>query len=57
MYHKVKDGEKIRYIDVLSLYPYICKYGRFPVGHPEIITENFEKMDESNMPYEGKLLC
>ncbi|NP_001164407.1 uncharacterized protein LOC100121110 [Nasonia vitripennis] len=32
----VKDNEKIRYIDVCSLYPYIQKYGKYPVGHPVI---------------------
>ena len=31
-----KDGEKIKYVDVCSLYPYICKRGKFPVGHPKI---------------------
>jgi hypothetical protein len=23
-------------MDVISLYPYICKYGKFPVGHPKM---------------------
>ena len=23
-------------MDVISLYPYICKYGKFPVGHPKV---------------------
>jgi hypothetical protein len=23
-------------VDVISLYPYICKYGKFPVGHLEV---------------------
>jgi len=23
-------------VDVISLYPYICKYGKFLVGHPEM---------------------
>ncbi|OXU28863.1 hypothetical protein TSAR_009156 [Trichomalopsis sarcophagae] len=32
----VKDNEKIRYIDVCSLYPYIQKYGKYPVGHPDV---------------------
>ena len=27
------------YVDFTSLYPYIQKYGYFPLGHPEIITE------------------
>ena len=29
-------GEKIRYVDVISLYPYICKYGKVSVGHPRV---------------------
>ena len=29
-------GEKINYVDVISLYPDICKYGNFPVGHPKV---------------------
>jgi hypothetical protein len=35
-HYRVKKGEEIQYVDVISLYPYICKYGKFPVGHPEL---------------------
>jgi hypothetical protein len=35
-WYRVKEGEEIRYVDVISLYPYICKYGKFPVGHPKV---------------------
>ncbi|XP_048514336.1 uncharacterized protein LOC125501750 [Athalia rosae] len=41
-YHEVKtdaDGvatEQIRYVDVCSLYPYVRKSGRYPVGHPVV---------------------
>lgn len=40
LYYEADTGneEKIRYLDVCSLYPWACKYGRFPVRHPEIIT-------------------
>lgn len=31
-----KDGEKVKYFDVCSLYPFICKRGTFPKGHPQI---------------------
>ena len=31
-----KPSEQIRYVDFTSLYPYICKYGLFPVGHPKL---------------------
>jgi hypothetical protein len=34
-YYRVKDGKQIRYVDVISLYTYTCKYGKFPVGHPK----------------------
>ncbi|XP_031342995.1 uncharacterized protein LOC116170631, partial [Photinus pyralis] len=36
-YYKVKDGEKINYIDICSLYPYICKVGKFPIAHPQVL--------------------
>ena len=29
------------YLDFCSLYPYVLKYNRYPVGHPERIVENF----------------
>ncbi|XP_049826260.1 uncharacterized protein LOC126266399 [Aethina tumida] len=35
-YYKCNEGERIKYIDVCSLYPFVCKYGRFPLGHPTI---------------------
>jgi hypothetical protein len=36
MWYKVKQCEEIHYVDVISLYPYICKYGKFPIGHPQV---------------------
>ena len=33
LHYKARKGETIQYVDVLSLYSYICKYGMFPVGH------------------------
>ena len=29
-YYKIRPEEKINYVDVFSLYPYVCKYGKFP---------------------------
>jgi hypothetical protein len=31
--------QDISYVDVTSLYPYINKTGKIPIGHPEIVTE------------------
>ena len=38
LYHKVLPGEEIHYVDFTSLYPWVNKYCRYPVGHPEIVT-------------------
>ena len=40
LYHKADEsiGEQIKYVDVTSLYPWVNKYGEYPVGHPEIVT-------------------
>ena len=45
LYYKCKADEKINYDDITSLYPYVQKYMRYPVGHPEIITENFKNFN------------
>jgi hypothetical protein len=37
LHYKIRDGvESVQYCDVMSLYPYICKYFKFPIGHPVI---------------------
>jgi len=37
LYYKVReDVESVQYCDIMSLYPYICKYLKFPIGHPII---------------------
>ena len=53
LYKEVKDGEEMRYIDVNSLYLYVCKYKKYPVGHPQSIEENFEDINQ----YFGVLKC
>ncbi|XP_053388330.1 uncharacterized protein LOC123549617, partial [Mercenaria mercenaria] len=53
MYAESTEENCIKYFDVTSLYPYINKTGKIPLGHPRIITENF--IDISN--YEGLIKC
>ena len=43
----------VKYIDFTSLYPWVNKYCPYPVGHPEIITENFKSLSE----YFGLIQC
>ncbi len=42
-------------VDFTSLYPYVQKYGIFPIGHPQVITENFENID--SYLYFGLVFC
>ncbi|GBN97163.1 hypothetical protein AVEN_10441-1 [Araneus ventricosus] len=34
-----------KYVDFTSLYPWVNKYCMYPVGHPQIITENFADIE------------
>ena len=54
--HKIDENmnEKIHYMDVTSLYPFVVKSKKFPVGHPIRITKNF-KTNISD--YEGFIFC
>ena len=36
LYYKAGEGEKISYVDVCSLYPWVNKVGKYPVGHLEL---------------------
>jgi len=36
LHYKVGERESNQYVDVMSLYPFVCKYFKFPVGHPVI---------------------
>ena len=33
------EGEEIRYVDVTSLYPWVNKNARYPIGHPTILSQ------------------
>ena len=37
------EGEEIRYVDVTSLYPWVNKNARYPIGHPTILTQPREQ--------------
>ena len=45
LYYKAKTGEKISYLDVCSLYPFVNKYARYPMKEPTIVTNNFHTME------------
>ena len=53
LYYNCQPNEEIHYIDYTSLYPFVQKYGIYPIGHPEIICENFDL----NKKYFGIIKC
>ena len=52
LFHDCKIGEKIRYLDVCSLYPYVNLTCKYPTCHPIIIT-NQDEMDTTLESYFG----
>jgi len=53
LYHKCTGNEKIGYVDITSLYPCVQKYCNYPIGHPELHTENFGDVNK----YFGIIKC
>lgn len=53
LYEEAAASKDIKYYDVTSLYPYINKTGKIPIGHPHIITEKFKDISK----YEGLVKC
>jgi G:T-mismatch repair DNA endonuclease (very short patch repair protein) len=57
LHYKVKEGETIEYCDIMSLYPYICKYSKFPVAHPTVHAGDDCKDTEAMLKKEGLIKC
>jgi len=54
----VRDGvETVRYVKVMSLYQYVCKYFKFPVGHPVIHVGDPCLDRESTLGKESLIKC
>ena len=54
LHYKVRPGvETIQYTSTMSLYPYICKHYKFPVGHHTILTADECTDIDSTLHKEG----
>ena len=53
LFHQCQQDEEIHYVDFTSLYAWTDKYCPYPLGHPEIITENFGDITQ----YFGLVKC
>jgi hypothetical protein len=54
LYYKCAPGEKIKYYDITSLYPYVQKVKSYPCGAPKILTEN---LNNDLKDYFGLVQC
>jgi G:T-mismatch repair DNA endonuclease (very short patch repair protein) len=57
LHYKIGANEKIEYCDVISLYPYICKYFKFSTGHPVIHVGEMCKYVEACLQINGLIKC
>jgi hypothetical protein len=56
--YKIEENEEtIKYCDVMSLYPFICKYFKFPIGHPVIYVGDTCKNIDACLQIEGLIKC
>lgn len=53
LHAQADEDTDIKYFDVTSLYPFINKTGKIPLGRPHIVTENFDLLQN----YEGLIKC
>jgi len=51
--HVCEGDETISHIDMVSMYPFVNKHEAYPIGHPEIILDNFQDIKE----YFGIVKC
>jgi len=52
-HYKARENETIHYVDVMSLYPHICNYFKFPVAHPVIHVGDACKDKETSLRMDG----
>ena len=55
LYRHVEGDERILYYDFKSLYPYVNKYCRYPIGHPQIISQ--PPVEQGLDAYFGLVCC
>ena len=57
LHYKAREGKNNHYVDVIILYPYICKYLKFPLGHSIFHVGDAYKDKESRLGMDGLIKC
>jgi len=57
LHYQAREGQNIKYVYIMSLYPYICKYFKLPVRHPVMHLGDACKDREACLRREGIIKC
>ena len=57
VYTIIRASKRLQYCDIMSLYPYVCKYGKYPVAHPTIHVGDTCKDVAACLKMEGLMKC
>jgi hypothetical protein len=57
LHYKIGDGEMIQYYNVMSRYPFICKYFKFSLGHQKIHVADACRDKQVMLSIEGLTKC
>jgi hypothetical protein len=56
-HYAICDGETIQYCDIMSLYPFVCKYSKFPIGHTKVLVIETCRVIQAMLYKEGLMKC
>jgi hypothetical protein len=57
LHYATREGETIQYYDLMSMYPYVCKYSKFPVGHRTFHVGDAYRDKQAMLSKEGIIKC
>lgn len=57
LHYAIREGGTIQYYYVLSLYPYLRKYFKFPLGHPRIQVGDACQDTQAMLGKQGHIKC
>jgi hypothetical protein len=57
LHYNIRGEETIQYVDVISMYAYVSKYIKFPIGHPTIQVGDACRDIDDMLQKEGVIKC
>ena len=57
LHYKIREGKTIQHVDVMSLYPFVCKYFKYPIGHPVIHVGDACQDTKAMLQKDGLIKC